>query len=75
VVTKVIRAAAVALIVELTDLVLDKVGVSEDRRILRKVVKASVSAASGVLLGKVLHEAGEASEAGGSGPASTAAGA
>jgi hypothetical protein len=60
VVTKVISAAVVALIVELTDLALDKTGLSDKKfRIVRKVLKTGVGAASGALLGKVLHDAAE----------------
>jgi hypothetical protein len=57
VVTKVISAAAVALIVELTDLVLDKIGISEDRsRLIRAILKSGVAAASDVLLGGIIGE-------------------
>lgn len=60
VVTKVIRAAVVALAVELTDLALDKTMLSADKfRLVRKILKAGVGAACGALLAKVLHEAGE----------------
>ena len=70
IVTKVATAAAVALVVELTDLVLDKVGISEERsRLARALLKSGVSAASGVLLGKVLAGA-EETEDGDSGQAS-----
>jgi hypothetical protein len=56
--TKVISAVAVAVIVELTDLVLDKFGLPADRfRIARKILKSGISAASGTLVGKVLREA------------------
>jgi purine-nucleoside phosphorylase len=62
VVTKVISAAAVALIVELTDLALAKTALSEDRfRVARKILKSGVGAASGALLGKILHAAEEVS--------------
>lgn len=60
VVTKVISAAAVALIVELTDLALAKTALSEDRfRVVRKILKSGVGAASGALLGKILQESEE----------------
>ena len=60
IVTKVISAAAVALIVELTDLALDKTGLSDKKfRIVRKVLKTGVGAASGALIGKILHDAAE----------------
>jgi hypothetical protein len=56
IVTKVISAAAVALIVELADLALDKAGLSDKKyRIVRKVLKTGVGAASGALLGKILN--------------------
>ena len=59
-VTRVITAAAVALIVELTDLALDKTALSADKyRIVRKILKSGVGVASGALIGKVLHEAEE----------------
>ena len=61
VVTKVIRAAAIALAVELADLAMDKTMLSADKfRLVRKILKAGVGAACGALLAKVLHEAGEA---------------
>jgi hypothetical protein len=53
--TKVISAAAIALIVELADLGLDKIGLTDKKyRIVRKVVKSGVGAISGALIGKVL---------------------
>jgi hypothetical protein len=53
--TKVISAAAIALIVELADLGLDKIGLTGKKyRIVRKVLKSGIGAASGALLGKVL---------------------
>ena len=59
-VTRVITAAAVALIVELTDLALDKTALSADKyRIVRKILKSGVGVASGALIGKVLREAEE----------------
>jgi hypothetical protein len=60
VVTKVIRAAVVALAVELTDLAMDKTLLSADKfRLVRKILKAGVGAACGALLAKVLHDASE----------------
>jgi hypothetical protein len=59
-VTKVIRAAVIALAVELTDLALGKTLLSADKfRLVRKILKAGVGAACGALLAKVLHEASE----------------
>jgi hypothetical protein len=59
-VTRVLTAAAVALIVELTDLALEKTVLSADKyRVVRKIVKSGVGVASGALIGKVLHEAEE----------------
>lgn len=53
--TKVISAAAIALIVELADLGLDKIGLTGKKyRIVRKVLKSGIGAAGGALLGKVL---------------------
>src|SRR5450432_2572550 len=53
--TKVISAAAIALIVELADLGLDRLGLTDKKyRIVRKVLKSGVGAASGALIGKVL---------------------
>ncbi len=61
VVTKVISAAAVALVVELTDLALDKSALSADRfRLARKIIKSGVGAAAGALLAKALQQAGGA---------------
>jgi purine-nucleoside phosphorylase len=58
VVTKVISAAAVALVVELTDLALEQTALSEPRfRVVRKILKAGVGAASAALLGKLLRAA------------------
>lgn len=58
--TRMISAAAAVLIVELTDLALDKIGLSEERsRVARAILKASVSAAGGVLLGSVLSDLDE----------------
>ena len=60
IVTKVVRAAAVAVVVELIDPVLDRVGISEERsRLARALLKSSVAVVSGVLLGKVLKESEE----------------
>jgi len=60
VVTKVIRAAAIALAVELADLAMDKTMLSADKfRLVRKILKAGVGAACGALLAKVLYEADE----------------
>ena len=59
-VTKVISAAAVALVVELTDLALDKTGLSADKfRVVRKILKSGVGVASGALFGRILHETEE----------------
>jgi hypothetical protein len=56
----VLSAAAVALVVELTDLALDKIGLSDNKfRIVRKVLKTGVGAASAALLDKVLRGAEE----------------
>ena len=53
--TKVISAAAIALIVELADLGLDKIGLTDKKyRIVRKVLKSGVGVISGALIGKVL---------------------
>ena len=61
VVTKVISAAAVALVVELTDLALEKSALSADRfRLARKIIKSGVGAAAGALLAKALQQAGGA---------------
>jgi hypothetical protein len=57
IVSKVARAAAVALIVELTDLALDRAGLTAGRyRLARKVVKAAAGAAGGMLIAKVLTD-------------------
>lgn len=61
VVTKVISAAAVALVVELTDLALEKSALSADRfRLARKIIKSGVGAAAGALLAKALQQAAAA---------------
>jgi hypothetical protein len=53
--TKVISAAAIALIVELADLGLAKIGLTDKKyRIVRKVLKSGVGVISGALIGKVL---------------------
>jgi hypothetical protein len=53
--TKVISAAAIALVVELADLGLDKIGLTDKKyRIVRKVLKSGIGAISGALIGKVL---------------------
>ena len=53
--TKVISAAAIALVVELADLGLDKIGLTGKKyRIVRKVLKSGIGAATGALLAKVL---------------------
>jgi len=58
--TKVISAAAIALIVELADLGLDKIGLTGKKyRIVRKVLKSGVGVVSGALLAKVLSETEE----------------
>jgi len=63
IVSKVISAAAIALIVELADLGLDKAGLTDKKyRIVRKVLKSGIGAASGALIGKVLNGAGEAGD-------------
>jgi hypothetical protein len=62
IVTKVISAAAIALIVELADIGLDKIGLTDKKyRIVRKVLKSGIGTASGALIGKVLNGAGDAS--------------
>jgi hypothetical protein len=62
IVTKVIGAAAIALIVELADLGLDKIGLTDKKyRIVRKVLKSGIGTASGALIGKVLNGADDAS--------------
>ena len=59
---KVIRAAAIALIVELADLGLDKIGLTDKKyRIVRKVLKSGVGVVSGALIGKVLSGTEETS--------------
>lgn len=64
VITKVIKAAAVALIVELTDVALDKAGLPADRlRVARKILKSAVGAAGNSLLDKMLDT--ELAQAGG----------
>jgi hypothetical protein len=61
IVTKVISAAAIALIVELADLGLDKLGLTDKKyRVVRKVLKSGIGAASSALIGKVLNGADEA---------------
>jgi hypothetical protein len=58
--TKVVKAAVVAVVVELIDPVLDRVGISEERsRLGRALLKSSVAVVIGVLLGKVLKESEE----------------
>jgi hypothetical protein len=60
IVTKLLRAAAVAVVVEMMDPVLDRVGISEERSPLaRALLKSSVAVVSGVVLGKVLRESDE----------------
>jgi len=55
-----ISAAIAVLIVELTDRALDKIGLSEEKsRVVRAILKASVSAAGGVLLGSILGDLDE----------------
>jgi hypothetical protein len=63
--TKVISAAVVALAAELADLVLDKAGLSAKKfRLVRKILKASVAAATGAAVAKILHDAsGESADA------------
>jgi hypothetical protein len=59
----VISAAAAVLIIELTDLALDKIGLSEERsRVGRAILRASVSAAGGVLIGAALGDLDETGE-------------
>ena len=58
--TKVISAAAIALIVELADLGLDRLCLTDKKyRIVRKVLKSGIGAASGALIGKVLSGSDE----------------
>jgi hypothetical protein len=61
----VISAAVVALAAELADLVLDKAGLSAKKfRLVRKILKASVAAATGAAVAKILHDAsGESADA------------
>ena len=55
--TKMISAAAAVLTIELTDLALDKIGLSEERsRVARAILRASVSAAGGILIGAALGD-------------------
>ncbi|MGD0685239.1 MAG: hypothetical protein ABSA03_08980 [Streptosporangiaceae bacterium] len=69
--TKVITAAVVALTAELTDLALDKAGLSAKKyRLARKILKASVAAATGAAMGKILP--GASGESGASGDAAAA---
>jgi hypothetical protein len=59
-----ISAAIAVLIVELTDSALDKIGLSDEKsRVARAILKASVSAAGGVLLGSILGDLDEKKEA------------
>jgi len=59
--TRVISAAAAVLIVELTDRALDKIGLSEERsQVARAILKASISAAGGVLIGAAIGDADDA---------------
>ena len=60
--TKVISAAAIALIVELAGLGLDKIGLTDKKyRIVRKILKSGVGVVSGALIGKVLSGTEETS--------------
>jgi hypothetical protein len=53
--TRVLRAAAVALLVELTGLALDQAGLSAAKyRLPRRVIKAGVGALGGALLDRTL---------------------
>lgn len=57
IVTRVVRAAAVAVVVELVDPVLDRVGITEERsQLARALLKSSVAVVTGTLLGKVLKD-------------------
>lgn len=57
---KMISAAAAVLIAQVTDLALDKIGLSEEKsRVARAILKATVSAAGGALLGSVLGDLDE----------------
>src|ERR1022692_1664477 len=59
---KVISAAAIALIVELAGLGLDKIGLTDKKyRIVRKILKSGVGVVSGALIGKVLSGTEETS--------------
>lgn len=57
VVTKVISAAVVALVVELTELALARTALSADRyRVVRKILKSGAGVATNALLGMVLRQ-------------------
>jgi hypothetical protein len=59
IVSKVVRAAGVALIVELTDLALDRAGLTAGKyRVARKAIKAGAGAAGGMLIAKILGDSG-----------------
>lgn len=56
-VTRVVRAAGVAVIVELTDRALDRAGLTADKyRIARRLIKACTATVGGVLIAKVLGD-------------------
>jgi hypothetical protein len=57
-VTKMVSAAAVALVVELTDMALERAGLSGPKhRILRKVLRSAVGSACGAVVSRVLAQA------------------
>jgi hypothetical protein len=58
IVSRVARAAAVALIVEVTDLALDRAGLTTGKyRVPRKMIKAGTAAVTGMMIAKLLRDA------------------
>jgi hypothetical protein len=59
--TTVARAAAVALMVEVAEIAIDRAGIPADGKfaILRRILKAGVGAAGGAVIGKILHDQAE----------------
>jgi hypothetical protein len=56
-VAKVVSAAAVALVVELTDIALERAGLSgRKHRIVRKMLRSAVGSACGAVVGRVLAQ-------------------